>query len=364
MTLSGPVMPLYVKSLGIGPVQWGALASAWALGMFLLEWVWGGLSDTRDGRPLLAISALCMSVVYFLFTVHALIPLFIVLEFVSGAVGVAVGPMTRAYVSAESPGKSIGLFASLWWSSFMLGQVIGPVVGSFVAQTWSFQSSFYASAILSIALAFFALCLFPKHKELRRKNDGTNLVSGLRSVLGLRSVRLLFLSTVLIFIGRSLVITFLPLYASSVIGMSTLQVGILVALVSALELVSMPALGWLSDRFGLKHTAVLSYGFSATLLLLYFLAKTIYQVFLISIALGIGLSGLFLLLALMRTVTPSGTYGRAMGAYGSCEDLGIMIGPIIYGFVWSAYGPVYIFFVGCLVQLFAAFLILRVKQRS
>ena len=113
ISLSGPIMPLYVNSLGIGPVNWGILAATWALGMLLLEWVWGSLSDTRDRRLLMVFSALCMSVLFALFTVHSLVPLFIVLEFLSGAMGVAVGPTTRAYVSDESPTKSVGLFASL-----------------------------------------------------------------------------------------------------------------------------------------------------------------------------------------------------------------------------------------------------------
>lgn len=360
-SLNGPIMPLYVKSLGIGPMDWGVLAAAWAAGMFLLEWVWGSLSDTRDRRRLMLLSALSMSVLFALFTVRALIPLFIVLELLSGAMGVAIGPTTRAYVTDESPEKSIGLYASLWWASFMLGQVIGPIVGSYIAQTSSFEYSFYASSILAIALAFFVLCSFPANVERKGKRRETNLLSGIKSVLSLRSARLLFSSAVLVFIGRSLVIAFLPLYASSVMKMSTFQVGILLASISGSQLVSMPALGWLSDQFGRKRTAVLSYTLSGCLFLLYFLAKTTYQVFLVSIAVGVGLSGLFLLLALIPTIASSGIYGRVIGTYGSSEDLGIIIGPIIYGFVWSAYGPIYIFAVCSLAQLLGAFLVLRIE---
>ncbi|HXZ89868.1 MAG TPA: MFS transporter, partial [Candidatus Dormibacteraeota bacterium] len=145
------------------------------------------------------------------------------------------------------------------------------------------------------------------------------------------------------------------------IKMSTLQVGILLATISGTQLVSMPALGWLSDRFGLKRTAVLSYTLAGFLVLLYFLAGTIYQVFLVSIAVGVGLSGLFLLLALVPTVASKEVYGRVIGAYGSCEDLGIVIGPIIYGLVWSTYGPIYIFAVCALTQLLGALLVFRIE---
>jgi DHA1 family multidrug resistance protein-like MFS transporter len=357
-------MPLYVKSLGIGPVEWGVLASAWALGMFSVEWVWGNLSDTRDRRYLMLVSALSMSVLFVLFTVHALISLFIALELAAGMLGVAFGPTTRTYVSSESPEKSTGLFAGLWWASLMLGQVIGPIVGSFLAQSFSFKYSFYASSILSLVLATFVLWSFPTDTRHREKSHETKILTGLKFVLNLRSARLLFLAALLIFVGRALVIAFLPLYASSIINMSTIQVGLLFAALSATELVSMPVLGWLSDRFGVKRTAVLSYAVSAFLFLLYFVAKTIYQIFLVSIALGVGLSGLFVLLALIPTVAPRGTYGKVIGVYGSFEDLGIMVGPLIFGFVWSAYGPVYIFAVAALAQLLAVFLVLRIRKKS
>jgi MFS family permease len=143
--------------------------------------------------------------------------------------------------------------------------------------------------------------------------------------------------------------------------MSTFQVGLLLAAVSGTQLVALPALGWLSDRFGRKRIAVLSYALSGFLFLLYFIANTTYQVFLVSIAVGVGLSGLFLLLSLIPTIASAGTYGRVIGAYGSSEDLGIIIGPIIYGFVWTAYGPIYIFAVCALTQLLAALLVLRIE---
>jgi MFS family permease len=361
VSLNGPIMPLYVQSLGIGPMEWGVLAAAWATGMFLLEWVWGSLSDTEDRRWLMILSALSMSILCVLFTVRALVPFFIVLALLSGAMGVAMGPTTRAYLTDESPEQSMGLYASLWWAFFMLGQVLGPIAGSFIAQSSSFEYSFYASSILAIGLAFFVLWSFPPEKKRAWKKREANLLSGMKLVLRLRSARLLFLSAVLVFISRSLIIAFLPLYASSVIKMSTFQVGILLALISGTQLVSMPALGWLSDRFGRKRTAVLSYTLSGLLFLLYFLAKTIYQIFLVSIAVGVGLSGLFLLLALVPTVASSGTYGKVIGTYGSSEDLGIIIGPIIYGFVWSNYGPVYIFAVCSLAQLLGAFLVLGIE---
>jgi len=356
-------MPLYVKSLGIDVIGWGALAAASAVGMFLLEWVWGSLCDRTDRRLLMILSVLCMSALYALYTIHGLVPFFIVLQLVTGAMGVIIGPTTRAYISDESPEKSIGLFASLWWTFFALGRVMGPLLGTYIAQMWSFEYSFYASSVLSIILAFIIIASFPSDRQLQRTDSPQSIVRGLRAVLNVRSARFLFFSAIFVFMGRSLIGSFLPLYASEQIKMSTVEVGVLLASVSGAQLVAMPLFGWLSDRFGRKRTAFLGFTLSSCLFLLYFLAGTSYQLLMVSIVVGVGLSGTSLLLAMIPDITPNTMYGTAIGIYGSFEDLGVIIGPLLYGFIWSAYGPVYIFAATALTQILGAVLLFGIEQK-
>jgi MFS family permease len=79
VSVNGPVMPLYVESLGIGILGWSLLAASAALGMFVLEWVWGTLFDRVDGRPLMILSVLCMTVLFPLYTVQRFVPYFLIL---------------------------------------------------------------------------------------------------------------------------------------------------------------------------------------------------------------------------------------------------------------------------------------------
>jgi Flp pilus assembly protein TadG len=72
-SIMGPVMPLYVKSLGVDVIGWSALAAASALGMFLLEWVWGALYDRIDRRLLMIISVLAMSILFPLYTLQGFV---------------------------------------------------------------------------------------------------------------------------------------------------------------------------------------------------------------------------------------------------------------------------------------------------
>jgi MFS family permease len=357
------VLPLYIESLGIGIAGWSALAAAFALGMFLFEWIWGSLNDRIDRKHLLIFSSVCMSVIFVLYARHGSFFSFLVLQLLSGAVGVAVGPTTRASVSEESSAQSAGLFASVWWVFSSMGQIIGPLIGTYIAQSLSFEYSFYASSTLSIILILVVLLSFPKSHRVAERP--TSIIHGLNSTLRTRSARLLFLAAIFAFMGWSIVRTFLPLYASRQVGMSTVQIGTLISTVAASELVAIIFLGWVSDRFGRNSLATLGFLLCSGSFMLYLLAKTTFQVFFVSIAVGLGISASFLLLSFVQDVTPKRMYGTVVGIYGSCEDLGIIMGPLVYGLVWSAIGSVYIFVAASITQILAAALVFAIrKQRS
>lgn len=361
VTLTGPVLPLYIETLGIGIVGWSTLAATFALGMFLFEWVWGNLSDRTNRRHLLIISFLCMSAIFILYTLHGSFFFFLVLQLLSGAVGVVVGPTTRASVSEESSLKSPGLYASGWWIFSSLGAIIGPLVGTYIAQSWSFEYSFYASSALSVLLIFIVFWSFPTSRRLAGRSK--SMIHGLNSTLRGRSAQFLFLSAIFAFMGFSIVRAFLPLYASERVGMSTVEVGTLISTVAASQLVAILFLGWFSDRFGRRSMTIVGFLLCSASFLLYLVANTAYQIFLVSIAAGLGLAATSLLLAIVPDVTPNGMYGTVVGIYGSCEDLGIIMGPLVYGLVWNTIGPVYIFVASSITQVLSAALLFGIKQK-
>jgi MFS family permease len=361
--VNGPVMPLYVESLGIGILGWSLLAASSALGMFILEWMWGALFDRVDGRLLLILSVLSMSVLFPLYTIQGFIPYFLILQFLTGALGVGAGPITRAYVSNESPKESVGMFASLWWAFYIVGRTIGPLLGAFIAQVWSFHYSFYASALLAVATVPLILAGFPKSERPKRKGS-LNIVRGLKSALQVRSVGFLLMAALFAFMGASLIRSFLPLYASEQVQMSTLEVGVLISATSAAQLIAMPLLGWASDRFGRNRTVLLGFCFTSVAFLLFFLVRNSSQLILASLIVSVGLSASsMLLLSLTPDVAGDESYGTVVGVYGSSEDAGVILGPLVFGFIWSTYTPVLIFAAGAITQLVGALLVFPIMRK-
>jgi predicted MFS family arabinose efflux permease len=97
---------------------------------------------------------------------------------------------------------------------------------------------------------------------------------------------------------------------------------------------------------------------------MYFLARTPNQIVIVSVAVGLGLSVTSLLLGMIPDVTPGVRFGAVIGVYGSFEDLGVVIGPLMYGLVWSATSPIYIFAVSAVAQVLSAILILAIQQQN
>lgn len=357
-------MPLYVKSLGIDIIGLSLLATSSGLGQCLFEWIWGVASSGVGRRILMVFSVFAMTAFFPLYALHGLLSYFIVLQFVTGAICAIMAPMSRYYISDMSPPESIGFSVSLYYASYAVGRIIGALVGTYIAQVWSFEYSFYASAFLSIVCAPVILSTLPKEKNIGRSTSHRNILDGLKLLTQTRSTGLLFIAAIVA--SPSMAIyslrLFLPLYAAQQFGMSTIDIGILLSATSMAQLGSMPLLGWLSDRFGKKRTMVVGFGLASVLLLLYFLVGTVFQLLLISILVFVALSASLVLLAMIPDVVPATLYGSVIGIYGSCEDLSIMIGPLILGMVWSAYGPIYIFAATSVLQVVSVILVLAIAQ--
>jgi MFS family permease len=122
-------------------------------------------------------------------------------------------------------------------------------------------------------------------------------------------------------------------------------------------------MGWLGDKIGRRRMAGIGFAASSIIFLFYLTSKTQTQLLLVSLIVSTGLSATSLLLAIIPEITPPEFYGTAAGIYGSFEDLGSIVGPLVFGFVWITFSPSLIFAVGSLATLICALLVLAIKPK-
>jgi len=366
LSVSGPVLPLYVRSLGVEIVDWGLLATAHAVGLIVFEGLWGTVSDRVDRRWMLVAAVLCMGLVFPLYTLHALVPWFFALQFAIGAFACAVGPTTRAIVADTAPADSKGFYMGLWFAFFILGSTIGPVLGTYVSETWGYEYTFHASSILLLATAVVFSLSFRNGglDGLRPVRRGPHLREALGALLANPSVRLAFVLAVTIFMGISAVRSFLPIYASERLGMSDVAIGAMVAVSSATQLVATPLAGRLSDRLGERRLIAAGLAGLTVLYAVYSVVGDPMGLVAVTVGVSALLSVCSLTLALLSKTAPRELSGTAMGVYGCFEDLGLIVGPVIYGYIWNAYRPPDIFLASAIASAIGLLFLTRIRDSA
>ena len=365
LTINGPVMPLYVRSLGVSVSQWSFLATSIAVGFISFEAIWGSISDRVNRIRILVLSMLLMSCILPLYTIPSLLPYFFIFQFLIGSFFVMVGPTSRALIADLSPADQLGFAMSLWSTCGAVGGILGPVLGGWITKNYGYPTAFYTSTII---LLFAAVLTFTTGKD-RPKEDAQNgglndLIISFREIIADQRIRITFLMAVSIYVGVSAIRSFLPIYASELFGMDEVSIGLMLTLGTALQLLGTPLVGRLSDRISVKKMLSILLGTSCLLLLTYLYASTPLHLTIITVLVIFSFSSQSVSLIMLSKLADREKLGMTMGLYGSFEDLGLIVGPLLFGVVWDVLGPKSLFPVSAVALLLAIISLSMVKLEN
>ncbi len=363
LTINGPVMPLYARALGLDVASWGILAMALSAGLFL-EFVWGVVSDRVNKGYFILTALVLTSLIYPLYTYKAFLPLFVVFQFVFGAIQVIVGLTTRAVIAEASPGRSAGFNMSLWFFFATLGNIAGPVIGTAIAADLGYEYAFYTSmAIVWVAILFFlATYLRDKTYRARPTTAPRPFFTGFRQLLTISTLQRTCTITFLGFLGCSVAASFLPIYASERIGMATVVVGTMATIAATARLITSPLVGRISDRVNKGKLLFAIMAIGCLFFALFPYATDAWQLTLLYIGVSATFSFGVLDIAIHSSATPKELRGMSLGLYGTFEDFGLMMGSLIFGFAWGAFGPPSVFVIAAAAGGVAALLALTLPE--
>lgn len=133
-------------------------------------------------------------------------------------------------------------------------------------------------------------------------------------------------------LGLTLMIPLLPFYAESM-GASPAQVGWLIGIYAACQLVSGPLLGHMSDRMGRKPLLLVSQAGTCAGFLITAFAPSLWVLFLARAIDGSTAGNLSLAQAYISDVTAPEERAKSFGVIGIAFGLGFLVGPAISGFL-------------------------------
>ena len=156
-------------------------------------------------------------------------------------------------------------------------------------------------------------------------------------------------------IGFLIVLPLLPFYAEK-LGADPVDVGALISIFAAAQLMSAPLWGRLSDRYGRRPMILGGLMISAVSYLLFESASTVWLLFLSRFVQGMGAGTVGVVQAYLSDSVPSQDRAKALGWLTAATSAGVMMGPAI-GSLSAAYGligPGYLAAILCVLNFLFA----------
>lgn len=334
-----PVVPLYLRDAGLSYTMVAVVLAALGLGAVIgglpvgsaagrvgPEWVFAGAVVTTSATAaLLGTSTAVIALVAFR------------LVYGMGSAGLRIS--VQMLVNAAAPVRLRGRGMSLLGGAVRLAFFVGPLVGGLLVDTVGFATTFVVCGATTL------LGLIPFLAARRTGGEGTRFerpatpLSSLRAALAEHRALLLLagVGTALVMTvreGRNVVV---PLIGDD-LGLSATAVGALVAIGTGADLLLFPVSGWLMDRFGRLAAIVPAFSLLGAGMFVLGLSDTAAGAVAAGVVMGVG-NGMSAgtMLTLGGDLAPADA-GPFLAALGTMQDLGVVVGPIVVGWLADTTG--------------------------
>ncbi|MBW4085806.1 multidrug efflux MFS transporter [Paenibacillus sp. S150] len=352
MSQIAPVLPLYIKQLGVGDASSIARFSGIAFGITyvisaLFSPVWGLAADKFGRKPMLLRASLGMAIIIgsmgFARNVYVLIGLRLLQGAVTGY-GTACTTLIATQTDKEHAGYALGTLST----GSIAGSLLGPAIGGFIAENLGLQNTFFLTGALMLT-AFALTALFVRESFVREEKRALRLQEVWSSVPEKSLTVTLFVSFFVLTAALYTVEPVMTVYVDQLSGSGShiaLIAGLTFSASGLANILAAPRLGRLSDRIG-AHKVILAALIAAGLIFIpQALVQNPWQLMGLRFLLGLAAGGLIPSVnILVKKITPSSLTGRVFGLNMSAGYLGIFAGSVLGGQVAAWFGIRYVFFI-------------------
>ena len=349
MGLVGPLLPLYASDMGATGTQLGIIFAGYGISNSVLTPIMGRLSDRRGRKLFLCIGLASYTIFSLGYVWAANVSQLILVRVAQGVGGAMIIPIAMAYVGDLSPEGEEGKWMGYANAAFFSGFGIGPLLGGVLAERFGMNSSFYSMGGLCL-LAFLITVLFLPESSQRKIGEKGHLsfkkMSTSPMVRGLFSFRLVQA------VGRGGVMTFLPIFAATYIGLGPALIGVLLAVNMLPMMVLLVPAGRLADRFNRKVLVIVGNLVYLVTLVLIPLANTFWQQLWLCFPRSIG-GAISMPAATALTVGEGRKFGMGstMAIMMMAMAIGMALGPTLSGVIADSVDINAVFYFGAVVGL-------------
>ena len=344
-------MPVYVGAIGLDAHWIGVMATAYLVVEGLLKSPFGLLGD-RIGRKTLILVGPAVSTFTAILTPFVHNPFALMaLRVLDGTGAAALWPSAFSLIGDHVPANRRSSAMSLFNVSYLIGIALGPAIGGGI-NDWahhalhlpyaaSKDASFYAAGLLFALTTVIALLAIPNVRAVH--HDPADLGPGVeggfnfhdfKQMLGRMPMTLLMAFVTFLAIG--LVMAYAKVFAMEKFHLNESRFGmLLIGPALAIAASSVP-LGTLGDRIGRSKAVRLGIGLCALSFWLLLLFPTQWMLVCLGSVMGVGFVIAFpaWMAQVSETCDPK-QRGAAVGAVGTAQGMGAIVGVAVSGFLYN-----------------------------
>jgi len=334
-----PVLPAYATDFGASGTQLGLVVAAFGLGRLVINVPAGLLSGRVDPRIPLLIAVACVVALQALTATAASLETLLWLRLGTGLAGGAAITFGMVLIAEVAVPEERGRAMSLLQGMQLAGGVAGPAVGGVSAELLGTRAPFLISGAFALLVLVFGarrLLRSPLRSPEEARVEGDLSTTGpVRRMLKDRSFWAICAVGFAVFFHRfGGTQSLIPVIAYTIAGLSVGELGLLMALVTVVNVLSLPLAGSLSDRVGRKRVIVPGLVLVAVAMPAYVLSETSAWFVVATLVTGVamGFSGPAPA-AYVTDVAPADGRGPAIGIFRTSGDLAAVVGPIALGWL-------------------------------
>lgn len=361
MSQIAPVLPLYVRHLGVSGTGSIAQFSGLAFGITYIisavfSPIWGHAADKIGRKPMLLRASLGMSVVIFCMGFAPNVYVLIGLRLLQGAItgySTACTTLIATQTDKEHAGYALGTLST----ANVAGSLIGPTIGGFIEDNVGLQPVFFITGALMM-LAFLTTLFFVKENFVREEKKQQSLRAVWNSVPEKQLTLVLFVTFFIITLGLYTIEPIVTVYVTQ-LTKDTAHVALIAGVVFSASglanIIAAPQLGRLSDGVGAHKIILFSLIMAGLLYLPQAFVRNPWQLMALRFLLGLTMGGLSPAVnTLVKKVTPSWLTGRVFGLSISAGYLGVFGGSVLGGQMAAVFGIRSVFYITATLLLLNA----------
>ena len=246
------LLPELKRDLALSNATIGAISTSRMVAGGVVNLVAGFAADRLPHRwaAILGVSMAMVGVFYFLLGIAPNLGVIVVAGVLSSIAVTfwhpsAIGALARRFVNRR------GLAISLHGAGGSIGEALGPLIAGALLIGLTWRVILQGSVVPAVG-AGVVIWLLLRNLAVQRGGGMSVQVylEALRVFLGNRRLQVLLLLVSAFSVAQGSLMTFIPIYLREDVGYTTFQTGLYTALAQGVGIISQPALGYLSDRYG------------------------------------------------------------------------------------------------------------------